>query len=42
MEDGEVRLDLDTDEGAEVARWAAEREVELFRGAFGKGLLVAS
>ena len=28
--------------GAEVARWAAEREVDLFRRAFGKGLSVAS
>jgi exopolyphosphatase / guanosine-5'-triphosphate,3'-diphosphate pyrophosphatase len=42
MHNGEVRLDLDADEGAEVARWAAEREVELFRRAFGKALLVAS
>jgi hypothetical protein len=26
----------------EVARWAAEREVDLFRRAFGKGLEVAT
>jgi exopolyphosphatase / guanosine-5'-triphosphate,3'-diphosphate pyrophosphatase len=42
MQNGAVRLDLDADEGAEVARWAAEREVELFRRAFGKGLSFAS
>ena len=42
MQNGDVRLDLESDEGAEVARWAAEREVDLFRRAFGKGLLVAS
>ena len=42
MQNGAVRLDLHADEGAEVARWAAEREVDLFRRAFGKGLSVAS
>ena len=42
MHNGAVRLDLDADEGVEVARWAAEREVDLFRRAFGKGLVVAS
>jgi exopolyphosphatase/guanosine-5'-triphosphate,3'-diphosphate pyrophosphatase len=38
---GSVRLALDATEGAEVARWAAEREVDLFRRAFGKGLEVS-
>jgi exopolyphosphatase / guanosine-5'-triphosphate,3'-diphosphate pyrophosphatase len=42
LQNGAVRLDLHADEGAEVARWAAEREVDLFRRAFGKGLSVAS
>ena len=40
IDNGSVRLALDATEGAEVARWAAEREVDLFRKAFGKGLEV--
>src|SRR4051812_15423369 len=36
MDNGSVRLALDATQGAEVARWAAEREVDLFRKAFGK------
>jgi exopolyphosphatase/guanosine-5'-triphosphate,3'-diphosphate pyrophosphatase len=42
VHNGSVRLDLQADEGVEVARWAAEREVDLFRRAFGKGLEVAA
>jgi hypothetical protein len=42
MQNGSVRLELDAAEGAEVARWAAEREVDLFRRAFGRGLLVGA
>jgi exopolyphosphatase / guanosine-5'-triphosphate,3'-diphosphate pyrophosphatase len=42
MRNGAVRLDLVAGEGVEVARWAAERETELFRRAFGKGLEVAT
>jgi exopolyphosphatase / guanosine-5'-triphosphate,3'-diphosphate pyrophosphatase len=42
MRDGTVRLALRAEEGVEVARWAAEREVDLFRRAFGKGLEVAT
>jgi exopolyphosphatase/guanosine-5'-triphosphate,3'-diphosphate pyrophosphatase len=42
LHDGTVRLALHAHESAEVARWAAEREVDLFRRAFGKGLEVAT
>lgn len=39
--DDEVRLDLRSDGDVPVARWAASREGELFRRAFGRGLKVA-
>jgi exopolyphosphatase / guanosine-5'-triphosphate,3'-diphosphate pyrophosphatase len=42
VHNGSVRLDLIASEGVEVARWAAERETDLFRRAFGKGLEVAT
>jgi exopolyphosphatase/guanosine-5'-triphosphate,3'-diphosphate pyrophosphatase len=42
MSNGFVRLDLRSDEGAEVARWAAERETDLFRRAFGRSLQVVT
>ncbi len=38
--DGTVTLALQADEGIEVARWAAQRETELFERAFGKRLKV--
>jgi len=38
--DGTVRLALEAEEDTGVARWAAEREVELFRRAFGHDLVV--
>lgn len=37
---GTVRLTLEADEGIEVARWAAERETELFERAFGRRLRI--
>jgi exopolyphosphatase/guanosine-5'-triphosphate,3'-diphosphate pyrophosphatase len=42
VRNGAVRLDLRADEGVEVARWAAERETDLFRRAFGRSLEVAT
>jgi exopolyphosphatase/guanosine-5'-triphosphate,3'-diphosphate pyrophosphatase len=42
MHNGSVQLALRSVEGAEVARWAAERETDLFRRAFGKALEVAT
>lgn len=38
--DGAVTLSLEADEGIEVARWAAQRETELFERAFGRRLKV--
>ena len=38
--DGEVRLELDAPGEARVARWAAERETELFARAFERGLAI--
>ncbi len=38
--DGTVRLALHADGDVGLARWAAEREVELFRHAFGRELVV--
>ena len=38
--DGTVTLALEADEGVEVARWAAQRETELFERAFGRRLHV--
>jgi exopolyphosphatase/guanosine-5'-triphosphate,3'-diphosphate pyrophosphatase len=37
---GRVRLDLDTDGDASVARWGAERQADLFERAFGRELEV--
>ncbi|UUY05290.1 Ppx/GppA family phosphatase [Svornostia abyssi] len=37
---GAVHLTLEADEGIEVARWAAERETELFERAFGRTLRI--
>lgn len=37
---GAVHLTLEADEGIEVARWAAERETELFERAFGRRLRI--
>lgn len=37
---GTVQLTLEADEGIEVARWAAERETELFERAFGRRLRI--
>jgi len=42
VDDGLVRLDLRAGPGVEVARWAAEREGDLFRRAFGARLHVAA
>jgi exopolyphosphatase/guanosine-5'-triphosphate,3'-diphosphate pyrophosphatase len=39
--DGEVRLELDAPGDARVARWAAERETDLFARAFGRDLAIA-
>ncbi|MDP9400158.1 MAG: Ppx/GppA family phosphatase [Actinomycetota bacterium] len=41
VHDGAVRLDLEAVGEVGVARWAAERETELFRRAFGRRLRVA-
>jgi exopolyphosphatase/guanosine-5'-triphosphate,3'-diphosphate pyrophosphatase len=41
VRDGTVRLALQAEGETGVARWAAERETELFRRAFGRGLVVA-
>jgi exopolyphosphatase/guanosine-5'-triphosphate,3'-diphosphate pyrophosphatase len=38
--DGTVRLALEAEGDVGVARWAVEREVELFRRAFGRDLVV--
>lgn len=38
--DGTVRLELVSESGAPVARWAASREVDLFERAFGRALEV--
>ncbi len=39
-DDGTVTLTLEADEGVEVARWAAQRETELFERAFDRKLRV--
>jgi exopolyphosphatase/guanosine-5'-triphosphate,3'-diphosphate pyrophosphatase len=41
VRDGTVRLDLRAEGEVGVARWAAERETELFRRAFGRRLQIA-
>ena len=41
IQDGSVRLALRADQDVQVARWAAERETDLFRRAFGKALEVS-
>jgi exopolyphosphatase/guanosine-5'-triphosphate,3'-diphosphate pyrophosphatase len=40
--DGEVRLELDAPGDARVARWAAERETDLFARAFGRDLAIVT
>jgi exopolyphosphatase / guanosine-5'-triphosphate,3'-diphosphate pyrophosphatase len=40
VEDGAVRLALESDSDVRVARWAAGREVDLFDRAFGRALEV--
>jgi exopolyphosphatase / guanosine-5'-triphosphate,3'-diphosphate pyrophosphatase len=40
VDDGAVRLDLESDSDVRVARWAAGREVDLFDRAFGRALEV--
>ena len=40
VEDGTVRLDLDSDGDDRVPRWAAGRETELFARAFDRHLTV--
>lgn len=41
VHDGQVELSLEAEDDVSVARWAAERQAELFRRAFGKALTVA-
>jgi exopolyphosphatase/guanosine-5'-triphosphate,3'-diphosphate pyrophosphatase len=41
VDDGEITLALHADEDVRVARWAAGREVELFRRAYGRALAIA-
>ncbi|MDP9294822.1 MAG: HD domain-containing protein, partial [Actinomycetota bacterium] len=40
IQDGQVELSLEAEDDVSVARWAAERQAELFRRAFGKTLTV--
>ena len=40
VRDGEVELLLQADHDVRVARWAAEKQAELFERAFGHGLTV--
>jgi hypothetical protein len=40
VDDGAVRLALESDSDVRVARWAAGREVDLFDRAFGRALEV--
>jgi exopolyphosphatase/guanosine-5'-triphosphate,3'-diphosphate pyrophosphatase len=42
LEDEHVRLGLHADGDVRVARWAASRETELFRRAFGRDLTIAA
>jgi exopolyphosphatase / guanosine-5'-triphosphate,3'-diphosphate pyrophosphatase len=42
VRDGEVDLRLEADEDVTIARWAAERQRELFERAFGRTLAVSS
>ena len=39
-DDGTIRIELEADGGSAVERWAAQREVDLFERAFGRGLKV--
>ena len=41
VEDGHVELRLDADEDVTIARWAAQRQTELFERAFGRELNVS-
>ena len=40
VRDGRVELRLDSEADATVSRWAAQRQGDVFRRAFGKELLV--
>ena len=41
VDDGHVELRLDADEDVTVARWAAQRQRDLFERAFGRELNVS-
>ena len=41
VDDGHVELRLDADEDVTIARWAAQRQSELFERAFGRELNVS-
>jgi exopolyphosphatase/guanosine-5'-triphosphate,3'-diphosphate pyrophosphatase len=41
VEDGTVRLELEADEDVTLARWSAERHVDVFERAFGKKIEIA-
>ena len=41
MSDGRVELRLQADGDVTVSRWAAQRQADLFRRAFGRELTVA-
>ena len=41
VDDGRVDIRLEADEDVSVARWAAQRQGELFERAFGKELSVS-
>ena len=40
VRDGDVELQLEADEDVRVARWAAEKQRDVFERAFGRGLVV--
>jgi exopolyphosphatase/guanosine-5'-triphosphate,3'-diphosphate pyrophosphatase len=42
VRDGVVELRLRADEDVTIARWAAERQADVFRAAFGKDLAVTA
>ena len=42
VEDGRVELQLQSKSDATVSRWAAQRQADLFRRAFGKELTVVA
>ena len=41
VDDGQVDIRLEADEDVSVARWAAERQRDLFQRAFGRELTIA-